>query len=42
VDIRVEGSETEIEPKDIEVGIVDGSRVQILSGLTEGDEVLLK
>ena len=42
VDARVRGSETDIEPKDIEVGIVDGSRVQVLSGLAEGDEVLLK
>lgn len=42
VDTRVGGGTTGIEPKDIEVGIVDGSRVQILSGLAEGDEVLLK
>jgi HlyD family secretion protein len=42
VDTRVGGGTAGIEPKDIEVGIVDGSRVQILSGLAEGDEVLLK
>lgn len=31
-----------IEDKEIEIGIVDGSRVQVLSGLSEGEEVRLK
>ena len=30
------------EPADVEIGIVDDTRVQILSGLEEGVEVLLQ
>jgi HlyD family secretion protein len=30
------------EPRDIRVGIVDGTRVQIADGLAEGDEVTLR
>jgi RND family efflux transporter MFP subunit len=30
------------EDKDVEIGIVDGSRVQVLKGLSEGEEVLLQ
>jgi HlyD family secretion protein len=35
-------SSARLEPVDIEIGIVDGSRVQVLSGLAEGDEVHLQ
>jgi len=42
VDTVVRSSSAVSEPKDIEVGIVDGSLVQVLSGLAEGEEVLLK
>jgi HlyD family secretion protein len=31
-----------IEARDIEIGIVDGTRVQVLEGLVEGDEVRLQ
>ena len=31
-----------VEKVDVEIGIVDGARVQILSGLAVGDEVLLQ
>ena len=31
-----------IEARDIAIGIVDGSRVQVLSGLEEGEEVRLQ
>jgi HlyD family secretion protein len=37
-----DGGEPSVEEIDVEIGIVDGSRVQILSGLSEGDEVLLQ
>jgi HlyD family secretion protein len=42
VDRFVRSGEPTTEPRDVEVGIVDGSRVQITRGLAEGDEVLLK
>jgi HlyD family secretion protein len=42
VDTVVRSSSPKLAPKDVEVGIVDGSRVQVTSGLDEGDEVLLK
>jgi hypothetical protein len=29
-------------PRDIRIGIVDGSRVQVADGLAEGDEVTLR
>jgi HlyD family secretion protein len=35
-------SSAKIEPVDIEIGIVQDDRVQVLSGLAEGDEVHLK
>jgi HlyD family secretion protein len=38
----VRSSAAQIEPRTVEVGIVDGSRVQVLSGLAEGDEVRLE
>jgi HlyD family secretion protein len=31
-----------LEPHDIEIGIVDGTRVQVLEGLSDGDEVQLQ
>ncbi len=42
VDTVVRASGATVEPKDVEIGIVDGSRVQITGGLTEGEEILLK
>ena len=42
VDTVVRASNARVEPKDVEIGVVDGSRVQITSGLTEGEEILLK
>jgi HlyD family secretion protein len=42
VDTVVRASGAMVEPKDVEIGIVDGSRVQITGGLTEGEEILLK
>ena len=42
VDTVVRSSSATAVPKDVEVGIVDGSRVQLLSGIQEGEEVLLK
>jgi HlyD family secretion protein len=35
-------SDPEFEEKTITIGIVDGSRVQVLEGLVEGDEVVLQ
>jgi multidrug efflux pump subunit AcrA (membrane-fusion protein) len=51
--LRYEGDKTYVEtvvresdPRlvraDVEIGILDGARVQVLSGLAEGTEVLLK
>ena len=31
-----------VDPRDIEIGIVDGTRVQVLNGLDEGEEVRLQ
>jgi HlyD family secretion protein len=42
VNTVVKTRKAEIESKDIEIGIVDDSRVQVTSGLAEGDVVLLK
>lgn len=42
VDTVLRASATVVVPKDIVVGIVDGSRVQVTAGLSEGEEVLLK
>lgn len=40
---RVTGDNgTPFEARDIVIGIVDGTRVQVLSGLEEGDEVRLQ
>jgi HlyD family secretion protein len=38
----VRQSEARSEPVDVTIGIVEGERVQVLSGLSEGDEVRLK
>ena len=35
-------SETNIEERDIEIGIVDGANVQVLEGLSGGEEVRLQ
>ncbi len=37
-----DGGDPSVEKVDVEIGIVDGARVQILSGLAVGDEVLLQ
>jgi len=42
VETLVGGDSSRIVPVDVEVGIVDGDRVQVLSGLDEGDEVTLQ
>jgi HlyD family secretion protein len=42
VDTVVEASAPRIESKDVEIGIVDGSTVQVLSGLAEGEVVRLQ
>jgi RND family efflux transporter MFP subunit len=42
VEVVARASEARVEERDIEIGIVDGSRVQVLSGLAEGDEVRLQ
>ena len=42
VDCVSRESSTTIEARDITIGIVDGIRVQVLSGLEEGEEVLLQ
>ena len=38
----VRSSDARTEPVAIQIGVVDGSRVQVLSGIAEGDEVTLK
>ena len=42
VETVTHASAEEIEEKDVTVGIVDGVKVQILSGIDAGDEVLLQ
>ncbi len=42
VDVVLRHSEVELEPHPVEIGIVDGPRVQILSGLEPGAEVALR
>jgi HlyD family secretion protein len=42
VEARRNGDAPGFEPRDVEVGIVDGERVQILSGLEAGAEVRLQ
>jgi multidrug efflux pump subunit AcrA (membrane-fusion protein) len=42
VEAVVRTSGPRVEPRDVEIGIVDGSRVQVLAGLAEGDEVRLQ
>jgi HlyD family secretion protein len=42
VETRVQNSSSRVETKDVEIGIVDGARVQVLSGLDEGDVVQLQ
>jgi HlyD family secretion protein len=42
VETIVRESEPRIAPVDVQVGIVDGGRVQLLGGIEEGTEVLLK
>ena len=42
VDTVVRSSEVRLEPRDIAIGIVDGTRVQVTSGLEPGDEVALQ
>jgi HlyD family secretion protein len=42
VEAVVRASPARLEEKSVEIGIVDGSRVQVLSGLSEGEEVRLK
>jgi multidrug efflux pump subunit AcrA (membrane-fusion protein) len=42
VDVVTGNGSSAIEAKDVTIGIVDGTRVQILSGLDEGDEVRLQ
>jgi HlyD family secretion protein len=32
----------QVDSRDIEIGIVDGTRVQVLNGLDEGEEVRLQ
>jgi HlyD family secretion protein len=42
VDAVTGDGSSSVEARDVTIGIVDGTRVQILSGLDEGDEVLLQ
>ena len=42
VNVVTEASEEPPERHDVEIGIVDGDRVQILSGLNPGDKVSLQ
>jgi len=42
VETVVRSNEARLVEKDVQIGIVDGSRVQILAGLSEGEEVQLK
>ena len=42
VETVVRASQPRIEGKPVEIGIVDGSRVQVVSGLSAGEEVRLK
>ena len=42
VDTVVRTSAARIEPVDVTIGIVDGSTVQVLSGLEAGAEILLQ
>ena len=42
VDRVVRESEARIEARDVRIGIVDGTRVQILEGLEPGDEVVTR
>jgi multidrug efflux pump subunit AcrA (membrane-fusion protein) len=42
VGVVVNGDATATESRPVKIGIVDGSRVQILEGVAEGDEVLLQ
>jgi HlyD family secretion protein len=42
VDKVLRESAARVEPVDVAIGIVEGARVQVLSGLAEGDEVRLK
>jgi HlyD family secretion protein len=42
VDAVAKEDSSQIESRDVSIGIVDGTRVQILGGLAEGDEVRLQ
>jgi HlyD family secretion protein len=42
IDTVVRSSAARLEPVDVKIGIVDGSRVQILEGLEEGTEIALQ
>ncbi len=42
VETLVQSSSARVEARDVEIGIVDGRRVQVLSGLEEGQVVLLQ
>jgi HlyD family secretion protein len=42
VETLVRNSASRVETKDVEIGIVDGTRVQVLSGLDEGEVVRLQ
>ncbi len=42
VETLVRNSSARVETKDVEIGIVDGNRVQVLSGLEEGEVVRLQ
>ena len=42
VEVVEHASEASVVEKTVQIGIVDGSRVQVLSGLEEGEEVRLK
>jgi multidrug efflux pump subunit AcrA (membrane-fusion protein) len=42
VETLVRNSSSRIETKDVEIGIVDGNQVQVLSGLDEGEVVRLQ
>ena len=42
VETVLQNSASRVETKDVEIGIVDGTRVQVLSGLDEGEVVQLQ
>ncbi len=42
VDTVLRQSEVRVEPRDVQIGIVDGARVQVLEGLEPGEEVVVR